>query len=284
MRREADAILSLQRFIGAILREPWDIRTELEPGEPPDRPFALIEQAGSAETTGAPNAQQVTVPMVANLYLERHDSRQEATDAALALRELVWQAVKWGPDPRRPTTDRIALYAYTPREERHRFKVTGATSGTFNVTVGTADAGAIDFDTDAAGLAAAIEAALIADGQRVDPGDVVGYDRGAGLWDVHYTGRLAGQRPGDPVVDGAGLLGGTLLAVAADARVLLEGTPAPWRGPSDFMRVESFNQNTVRDQADPSLVMVAVDLRLTFVRGRPLPLDHRVLQRIQARP
>jgi hypothetical protein len=48
------------------------------------------------------------------------------------------------------------------------------------------------------------------------------------------------------------------------------------------MRVLSFGQSTVRDEDNPALVMVAVDLRCTFARGRPLPFDQMFLQRISA--
>lgn len=273
MRRETDAILSLQRFFAGVLPEPWDIRTELEAGEAPERPFAMIEQAGNAETTGAPAGQEIAVPMTANLYLVKGTSREAATEAALELRERVWSAVKWGPDLRRVTTDRIPLYSYEPRVEKHRFKVT-ATGGTFIATVDSQDTAALAPNVSAASMASAIATAIDA-----TPSDVVGYKRGVGLIDIHYVGDLAGQRIGDPEIDGTNLTGPPIVATA---RTMLEGAPAPWRGPSDFMRVTSFAQNTVRDESDPALVSVHVDLRLTFVRGLPLPLEHRILQRFSA--
>jgi hypothetical protein len=94
MRTEREALLSLQRFVAGVLPEPWDVRTDLETGDPPQRPFALIEQAGGAETTGGPATQDIIIPFTANLYLARQDTREAATDAALDVRELVWQAVK----------------------------------------------------------------------------------------------------------------------------------------------------------------------------------------------
>ena len=279
MRSERDALLSLQRLFASVLAEPWDIRTDLEAGEPPERPFALIELAGAGETSGAPAAQELIVPLTANLYLERQETREAATEAALELRERVWAAVKWGPDPRRPTTDRIPLYAYEPRAERHRFRVSGATGGTFVASVDGHDAAPLAPTVGATDLAVAIEAALLAGGVTLTAGDVVGYDRGVGLWDVHYAGTLAVVSVGVPVIDGSGLEG-SLAEVSA--RTLLEAAPSPWRGPSDYMNVSSFSQNTVRDLSDPALVMVAVDLRLTFARGLPLPLDQRILQRVSA--
>lgn len=263
MRSEGDAFLSVQRFFAGLLPEPWDVRVDVEAGGSPDRPFALVELAGSSETSGAPVAQDLIVPIVANLFLPHAGSRGEATNAALALREEVWQAVKWGPDPRNPTTDRIPLYCYDPRVECHRFKAWRP----FTITVAGETTDLLTPPVTAADVAAAVGAAIGA-----NPGDVTGQDRGGRLWDVFYGGDLAGDRIGTPTVsEGDGW-----------ARVMLEGAPVPWRGPSDYMKVSSFSQNTVPDDADPTLVMVAVDLRLTFARGLPLPLDLRVLQRISA--
>lgn len=264
MRSELDAILSTQRFVAGVLPEPWDVRTDLETGEPPVRPFAMVELAGSAETSGAPVTQDVIVPMVVNLFPVRGASREAATDAALALREQMWQAVKWGPDPRRPTTDRIPLFDYSPRLEQHRFSVP-AGSGPFRITVAGHQTAPITLPATAAEVALEVSVAIDA-----EPEDVIGQDRGTGLWDVFYAGDLAGVRVGDPTI------------TIGTAKTLLQGAPAPWRSPSDYMRVQSFSQNTVRDDADPMLVMIAVDLRLTFARGLPLPLDLRVLQAITA--
>lgn len=264
MRTELDALLSTQRFAAGVLPVPWDVRTDLESGDPPERPFALVELAGPAETSGAPVTQDLIIPVVVNLYPVAAASREAATDMALSLRELMWQAVKWGPDARRPTTDRIPLFAYDPRIEQHRFKVPSGTM-TFTITVGGHVTAPIATPATATDLALAISEALDA-----EPSDIVGQDRGTNLWDVFYAGALAGERIGDPAI-----------SVGA-AKTMLEGAPAPWRGPSDYMRVQSFSQNTVRDDTDPTLVMIAVDLRLTFARGLPLPLDLRVLQAITA--
>lgn len=276
-RRDTDALLSLQAFFHAALPAPWTVWRVLEEGDDPQRPFALVEQAGDAETDGAPAVQQVTIPFTVNLYLASAETRKGADDAAAEVREQVWQAVKWGPNPRQRTTDRIPLFSWRDRVERHRIRAT-ATGGTCTVSIGTATTDPLTPDMLADDVANSIAAALIADGQDLDPSDVVGYQRGVGLWEIAYGGKLAGTRVGDPSIDGSDLTGP---GVVAEARTILEGTPAPWRGPSDYMRVESFAQNTVRDPDDPKLVMVAVDLRLTFVRGLPLPLDQRILQRIE---
>lgn len=291
MRSERDALLSLQRFVAGVLPEPWDVRTVVEAGPAPDRPYALVEYVASAETSGAPAVQQLAVAFTVNLFLPAAPTRKVALDTAMALRETMWQAVKWGPDARRPTTDRLPLFCYDPRVEVHRFKVAGASGGTF--TIGLADdpddvdhvvqTAALEPTAIAADVAAAIAAALLADDAITDAADVVGYDRGSGLWDIHYTGALAGTRPAVPSVDGSGLAAALLgLAPVASATVALQGAPAPWRAPSDYMNVDDFSQNTVPDPDDPTLVMVAVNLRLTFARGLPLPLERRILQRISA--
>jgi hypothetical protein len=280
LRSERDAILSVQRFMAGVLPEPWDIRTTLETGDPPVRPFALIEQIGPAATAGAPVTQDITLPITVSLYLPALPTREAAEDAARALRETVWAAVKWGPDPRRPTTDRIPLWCYDDRLEVHRFTVAGATGGTFTASVGGVAAAPLAPTVIASDLAIAIEAAFVTAGTlTLAPGDVVGQDRGAGLWDVIYGGQLVGEAVGSPTIDGTALAGAQ---ASATARVLLAGAIAPWRGDSDYMRVTSFGQQAVADQADPTLVMVAVDLRLTFARGLPLPSDLRVLQRVSA--
>lgn len=268
MRTEADALLSVQRFFAGVFAAPWEVRTDLETGDPPQRPFILIELAGPGETTGAPVTQDIVLPIVANFYLAAASSREAATDASLAVREQVWQAVKWGPDPTRPTTDRLPLYCYDPRVEQHRFA--NSSSAPFTITVDGATTLPLVPPVLATDVAAAIEAALIGHGVAVTPGDLVGQDRGSGLWDVFYGGSLAGVRVGDPTIS------------AGSARTILQGAPAPWRAPSDYMRVAAFTQNTVRDVTDPKLAMVAVDLRLTFARGLPLPLGLRILQRVSA--
>jgi hypothetical protein len=259
MRRELDALLSVQRFIAAALPEPWDVRTDLETGEPPERPFALVEFVGPGLTAGGPAAQDRTLPLVANLYLAKADTRAAATDAALDVRETIWQAVRWGSDPARPTTDRIPLYSYEPRIERHRFKVADATGGTFTIDVGEGPTSALP--------------------PGVTPTQLAAARRGTGLWDVEYGGALAGVNIGAPTIDRTGLTGDHRVV---QARVMLEGAAAPWRTASDYLRVDDFQQTTIRDPADPSLVMVAVDLRLTFGRGLPVPSAQRILQRIGA--
>lgn len=274
MRRERDALLSLQLFFAGLLPEPWDVRTSLEAGEAPERPFALIELAGPGDTTGGGRLMDRALVVSAGLFPVGQDTREAALDAALDLRETVWQAVKWGPDPKRPTTDLIALYAYEPRVETHRFKVAGATGGTFTATVNGHATAPLPPTANASQLAAAIATAISA-----PAGAITGTDRGAGLWDINYGGDLAGGNIGAPAIDGS-LLTGSRKQVLA--RTMLEGAPAPWRTPSDFMRVQSFTQTTLPDSADPTLVMVAVDLRLTFARGLPLPFGQRILQRISA--
>ena len=279
MRTEAEAIWSLQRFFGSVLPEPWDVRTDLEAGDPPERPFALIEQAGQAMTTGAPVNQDLMIPVTVNLFLPGQATREAATDAAFALREQVWQMIKWGPDPRRPTTDRIPLYCYTPRVETHRFRVPWwHADDLFTITVAGATTVPLTSTALAADIAAAIANALVSAGVEFNPGDIAGQDRGTRLWDVSYGGVLAGDRIGDPSMT---MLSGPP-AETDWATTILQGAPAPWRGPSDYMRVENFSQSTVRDPSDPTLVMVPVDLRLTFTRGLPVPSDLRILQRVFA--
>lgn len=272
MRTELDALKSVQRFIAQVLPEPWDIRLALEGGDPPRRPFTLVELNGPSDTTGGGRLFDRVLVLTVNFYLEQADTRAEANEAALNLREQVWQLVKWGPDLRRPTTDRIPLYAYEPRIETHRFKVSGAEGGSFTVSIGGHTTMGLSREINAAMLAAAVTDAIDA-----PAGAVVGIDRGTGLWDLEYHGVLAGASPGDPSIDGSMLTG---TRAQATARTMLHAARAPWRAASDYMRVDSFTQTTVPDVADPTLVMVAADLRLTFGRGLGLPLGQRIVQRI----
>jgi hypothetical protein len=185
MRTETDAILSVQRFFAGVLAEPWEVVLVVEGGEDPVRPYATVEALENITTEGPPAMQQITMPVVANLYPEPFETRKAAQQGARDLRELVWQAVKWGPGAhlpsQRPTTDRIPLYDYDPE------------------TV--------------------------------------------------------------PV-----------------------GQDVPFHRRSDYMRVESFAQRTHNEDATPREVQVVVDLRLTFIRGLPLPSGQRQLQRIVTSP
>jgi hypothetical protein len=283
MRREADALLSVQRFFEQTLPEFTEVATELEEGADPQRPFAMVEQITPTSSDGAPRAQMVTMAITATLYLAKAPTRAAATDAALEMRERVWQAVKWGPNLRRPTTDRIPLFTFQARPEIHRLQVR-ATAGTFTVTITDPQDPALHVTTDplpvdatAVQVAAAVGEALAAAETIAAPGDVVGHDRGRGLWDLAYDGGSAGRRIGEPSIASDDLQGWD---TTVGARTLLEGAASPWRGPSDYMRVDDFTQATVFDPADPTLVTVPVDLRLMFLRGLPLPLDLRILQQI----
>lgn len=271
MRSDLDALKSLQRFFAGILPEPWDVRRHVEAGDPPQRPYALVEFAGDALTTGSPAMQTVAIPFAVGLFLEKQATRALASDAALAMREQVWQAVKWGVGNDRHTTDRIPLFAYEARNEVVRFSVM-AGGGTWRAILGAHTSAPIAFDA-----AASVVASTIATALGVMSGMVVGHDRGAGLWDIEFD--LAGASPGTASIDGASLTGGM---VATRVRQMLAAAAAPWRGDRDYMAVASLGMSTVHDEGDATLVMVPVDLRLTFTRGLPLPLERRILQRINA--
>jgi hypothetical protein len=270
VRTEQDAIRSVQRWLAGFLVAPWDIRLTVESGVEPQRPYALLEQNGTAATNGGgPAAQDVIVAYSLNLYLPMAASRQAADDAAMALREQIWTTVKWGPDLRRPTMDRIPLYAYEPRSEVQRVRVRDATAGSFALSRGGVTwTAAIPRDTGKAGLQAALDTLQL--------GVMLVTARGVGVFDVAFIGALAGIKVEALHIDTSALTGpGTV-------DVLLEGAAAPWRGPSDYLRVDSFGQTTLRDPDDPKLVQVAVDLRCAFTRGTPLPSDHMLLQRVTA--
>jgi hypothetical protein len=268
VRREEDAIRSLRRFFGSFLLEPWDVRLTVEAGIEPQRPYALVEQNAPASWDGSTNLQEATVAYTASLFLPEAGSRQAADDVALALREQVFQAVKWGPDLRRPTTDRIPLYCYEPRNEVQRVTVRGST-GTWRLGFDSAWTPDLESDAGEGNVQAALDS--------IEDGNTMVVARGGGVFDVIFTGALEGEDVAPLELDATQLAGG-----APSLRVVLEGAPAPWRSERDFMRVESFGQTTIRDEDNPALVMVAVDLRCTFARGRALPFDQMLLQRISA--
>lgn len=270
MRTEPDAIRSVQRFFAGFLPEPWDVRLTVEAGIEPQRPYALIEQNAPATSTGGKNLQDVTIAYTANLYLPETVTRAAADDAALALREEVFRAVKWGADLRSPTPDRIPLFAYEPRSEVQRVTVRGATSGTWRLQQAASGwTDPLPFDAPEA---------VVQDGlDEVLPDSTQVVARGVGVFDVIFIGEMAGVDLAPLDLDDDLLVG-----VAGSVRTMLDGAPAPWRTPHDFLRVESFGQTTVRDADNPALVMVAVDLRCTFARGLPLPFDQMLLQRISA--
>lgn len=266
-RRETDALRSIQRFAAGVLLDPWDVRLSLETGTEPVRPFALVEEVGSVGSDGSASFQDVTVAYAISCYLPREDSRQAAADAAMGIRERWWQAVKHGPDSARPTTDRIPLYSYEPRPTVQRVRVRGATSGTWRLRHAGVWTAPIAHNPSEGTVQAAVAA--------IAPGAVV-HARGVGVFDLWFLGSLNGTDVPALTLDTAGLVGANQPSV----RVLLQGAPAPWRGHADYLRVLSFSQRTLRDQDDPALVMVAVDLRCAFTRGPAVASAQMLLQQI----
>lgn len=272
MRTEADALLSLQRYFADVLPEPWDVRVKVEAGREPDRPYALVEQNGPSSTTGAPVTQDVTAAYSVNLYLPTVEGelRKTAELRALQWREVVWQAVKWGPDPRRPTTDRIPLFSFTPRLEVQRLSFTRATGGWLLVGYGGAWTPPIAWDADLPAVQSAFDA-LDRDAFAVER-------RASRIFDVHFGGDLAGQPVDLLEVDDDALE--SIAAPTVGRR--LSAAPAPWRSDRDYLRVESFSMTTVQDEDAPALLMVAVELRCAFARGLPVPFGQMLLQRLNA--
>ena len=269
-RRELDALLSVQRWAAGWLPEEWDVRVEVESGREPARPYALVDQIAPAETSGAPFAQDVTVAYTLSLFLPEAKSRAEARTAALEVRELAWQAVKVGPDPARPTTDRIPLFCYLPRPAVQRITVK-AFGGAYALTFDGQTTGLIAHDAPAEIVQSALEAVL------PDGASVRVLRRGTGVFDVHFDGGLLGVDVPLIEADGSALVG------AVGVRHVLRGAAAPWRSEHDWLRVTSFGQTTVRDPDDPKLLMVAVDLRCAFTRGAPVAWEQMLLRSVTAK-
>lgn len=265
MREPRDAILSLQRFFAEVLPEPWEVLRVVD-GPAPERPYAVLEWADDEATTATPGGQEVSLPVTVAMYLPDAPDRKAAEDAALELRREVWQAVKWGQPPwRRLTTDRIPLFDYTGRNARQRVRV-NLVAGAYTLTLDGEETGPIAFDATAADLQDELEFL-----PSLEEGDVVVTRRSAPQQDIEFRGARAAQ----PVP--------TLLSSTPEVlvRTLLEGAAPPVRGPSDYMRVASFAQNTIRDDDDPRRVSVMADIRLTFVVGTPIPLGQTILEGIR---
>jgi hypothetical protein len=214
--------------------------------------------------------QDVSVAFTLNLYLPEAQSREGARDAALAVRETVWLAVKVGPDARRPTTDRIPLFSYEPRPAIQRVRVRDSTAGMFTLALGDDPGdpvtGPIPFDAAVSDVQAALDDAFD------EPTLVLA--RGRGVFDVHFGGALLGVDVPLMELDTSALTGPATIAQ------VLRGAPAPWRSPHDFMRVTSFGQTTLHDPDDPKLTSVAVDLRCAFTRGLPRIWAEMLLQSV----
>lgn len=262
MRREEDAVRSVRRWLAGLLPEPWNIVGSLEAGKVPERPFALVEQLTAPLARGG-RAQEITLPVTVMLYPEVGASRAAADERSRELRELLWRDVKWGPNPRRHTLDMLPLWSFVSRPERWRVWAR-ATGGTLTLGVGAAVTDPFAHDAAAETVAAALAAAgLTGIGVALAAG---------GMWDLEFTA-LDGDRPDDPVVatsvDLVCAPGFGLPSVTSER--VLAGQRAPWRTGRDWMRVESYGADTIRDDDDPRMHAIAVSLRLTYVRTAQVP-------------
>jgi hypothetical protein len=114
VRTEDDAIKSVQRYFAQqVFAQPWDVRRDEEMGDAPERPYVLVEFiAGSTLGVGTRVGVDVTLAVAVNAYLAPTETRQQAKDATAALREAIFETVKFGPDPRNLTPDLIPLWDY----------------------------------------------------------------------------------------------------------------------------------------------------------------------------
>lgn len=113
MRTEPDALLSLQRYFGQVLDEPWNVRTSLDVGPPPERPYVVISR-NTLLSEGPPHSLLVVLPVTVHAYPEVVETMAAAEAAELELRNLLWEAVEYG----HPDTDarhrRLPLWNYDP--------------------------------------------------------------------------------------------------------------------------------------------------------------------------
>lgn len=278
MREELDALKSLQRYFGQVLEAPWDVRTILEQGDPPERPYALVTRNGPLLSSGPRDSLLVTAAVTVHAYPAIAETMKDSEALELELRELLWTAVEYGHPGTPARHRRLPLWDYAGRNARQRFRILRATGGTYALRVrGQAALTApIAHDADGAAVLAAIEAT-----PDVEPGEVELERRAPGHFDVVHVGGQGAMPQPELEVDGADLLPAGVAGV--ETRTILEGAAAPVRGPSDFLRVAADPQvNTRRDDDEPRRMMVALDLRCTFRRGQPVPSGQTILQRIGA--
>lgn len=110
MRAETDGLLSIQRYFGQVL-DAYDVRTELELGQDPERPFALV----TLNTTTHGLAQrQRTLVVTVHAFPAPADTMKASRAEELALREVLLRAVEFGHPgtPARP--GRLPLWDFDP--------------------------------------------------------------------------------------------------------------------------------------------------------------------------
>lgn len=273
VRTETDALLSLQRYVAAALPDFDEVLTELE-NELPDRPFAVVSADGDWTAEGLHATPEVTLPVTVYAYVSGA-TRAAARKAAEDAREALWQALAVGDRPNAETL--VPLYDYSGRPAVQRVTLTGATSGTWTLTLDGDETPPIAARAQPRLVRLALEAA-----RPSLTGNVWVYAaRLGGPYDVRFDGTLRGQPVAALVADASGLVGP---APAAAVEVLSVGAPEPWRSPRDYMRMQALALGGIRDPSDARLRTVTAGLRLTWGRFGHVRSGDMKVRTITARP
>lgn len=271
MRTEADALLSLRRHVAAALPAFTEILTEVE-NERLERPFAVVSADGDWTTDEQRAAPTVTMPCTVYLYVDG-STRADARRAAEEAREALWQALVVGD---RPNGERLVpMFDYTGRPAVQRVRLGDATAGTWTVTLGSVHSGPIAARAQPRVVREAVEQL------RPDlPGNVWVFGPLGGPYDLRFDGGMRGVPVATVVVSGGGLTGP---APATSVEVLSVGSPDPWRGDRDYMRIAAPTFGGLPDPGDARLRTVTVGLRLTWGRLGHVRCGEMRLRTITAR-
>lgn len=273
MRTELDALRSMQRYVAQALPEPWEVLLEVEAGDPPARPFAVVSADGDGDTLGLLAAPEVRLPVTVQAYPAPGATRALSLEAAMAVRESLWDLVHLGAAPGRPML--LPLFAYEGAPEVQHVELVGATGGTFALTFDGEATAPIDVKAQPTHVRWALEALA-----SVDVGTVEVVGRVGGPWAVRFVRARTGVP--QPLLEGdaSGLTGQAPEVFVAR---LQAGSPDPYRRPVDFARIEQPTRGIMRDPADPQQRTVTLGCRLTWGRRGRLPSAEMILTSIRAR-
>lgn len=270
MRTETDALLSLQRLVAAALPDFVEVRRTLEGGEDVERPFAVVSSDDAWGTDDLLADPEVTLPVTIYAYV-KGTRRADAMRAAEDVREQLWQVLAVGDRPRL-----VEMWDYTGKPAVQRVTLTGATAGEWTLALDDEETDPLPVRPQTLDVRLALEAL-----PSVGAGNVLVFARRlGGPWDVRFDGDLRGLPMPELVADVADLTGPD---PAAAIEVISEGSPDPWRGPRDFMRVQQPTFGGVPDPTDPRLRTATISLRLTWGRLGHVRSPEMMVRTITAR-
>lgn len=269
MRTETDALLSLQRYVAAALPSMTEVLTELERGDPPARPFAIVSADDTLSTEGTLSTPWSVLPCTAHVYIDAA-SRKAARAEAEAIRDALWEALYIGIGDGRPL--RVPLFDYTGKPATWAIDVTGATSGQWRLELDGDVSAPLELDAQPRALREALEA-LAGEG-------IVAGGRAGGPWWVRFDRAPLRGTP-HTLAGLVGTLAGDDPDVAVE--VLAVGDPEPWRTARDFVNVEQVQLGGLPDPSTPTMRTITAGVRLTWARGGRVPSAEMTLTGITAR-